>query len=145
MPGKKYIATPEDMAVHFEAYKINIKARPILVHDFVGKDGNEVYRKRERPLTMLGFYTYLAQNKIISDASDYFENDGGRYEEFIQICQNIKDEITTDQIEGGMANIYNPGITARLNNLTEKIQEDGTKKVMIEVTYADSKKESNPE
>jgi len=145
MRSKKYIETPEQMEAHFEAYKIATKSRPILVHDFVGKDGNEVYRKRERPLTMLGFYTYLAKNKIISDASDYFENDGDRYDEFKIVCQCIKNEITSDQIEGGMANIYNHTITARLNNLTEKIQDDGTKKVILEVTYGDSQKENNTE
>jgi hypothetical protein len=34
-----------------------------------------------------------------------------------------------------MAGIYNASITQRLNGLTEKIQEDGSKEVTIKVKY----------
>jgi hypothetical protein len=37
-----------------------------------------------------------------------------------------------------MVGIYNPSITQRLNGLVDKIQEDGTKKVIIEVVDGDT-------
>lgn len=122
----KAIPTPELMWQYFTAYKEKVKSSPILVQDFVGKDAEEVERKKEKPLTMEGFYNYLDDNNIITDATDYFENKEGRYSDFIRICSRIRREIRQDQIEGGMAGIYNPSITQRLNGLTEKTQQEIT-------------------
>jgi hypothetical protein len=43
--------------------------------------------------------------------------------------------ITSLSMAGGMAGIYNPSITQRLNGLVDKIQEDGNKEVTIKVKY----------
>ena len=43
-----------------------------------------------------------------------------RYKRFSTIVTRIRKEVRNDQIGGGMAGIYNPSITARLNNLVEK-------------------------
>lgn len=115
----KNIESPEIMWEYFEKYKETIKGKPILVQDFVGKDGEEVDRKKERPLTMEGFQNYLDDQQVITDVTDYFENKDGRYNDFIRICLRIRRNIRQDQIEGGMAGIYNPSITQRLNNLAE--------------------------
>ena len=120
----KYIETPEKMQEHFEAYRKDVKENPILVQDYVGKDGDEVDRKKERPLTMEGFENWLFQNSIITDVSDYFENKDDRYKEYLPICRAIKRAIRQDQIEGGMAGIYNPSITQRLNHLSEKTETE---------------------
>jgi hypothetical protein len=120
MGKPKYIETPEKMWEHFEAYRQEKKSNPILVQDFVGKDGDEVNRKKERPLTLEGFEVWCFEKGIISDLSDYFENKQGRYADYIPICRTIRKIIRNDQIEGGMAGIYNPSITQRLNGLTEK-------------------------
>lgn len=120
----KKIETPEMMWEHFEAYKEEVKSNPLKQHDFVGKDGDSVYRKKERPLTLEGFENWLTINKIITDVSDYFENKDNRYVDFVPICRVIKRVIRQDQIEGGMAGIYNPSITQRLNGLTEKVQQE---------------------
>ena len=68
---------------------------------------------------MEGFQNYLEDNEIITDVTDYFENKENRYSEFIRICSRIRRVIRQDQIEGGMAGIYNPSITQRINGLTE--------------------------
>jgi hypothetical protein len=120
MANHKYIPTPQDMLYYFEAYVKETKKKPITVKDWVGKDGDQVDREKERPLTMEGFENYLFIKDIISDVSDYFENKEDRYKEFIPICRAIKRMIRQDQIEGGMAGIYNPSITQRLNGLVEK-------------------------
>jgi hypothetical protein len=120
MGKNKYIETPEKMWEYFEAYRQKVKSNPILVQDFVGKDGDEVNRKKERPLTLEGFEVWCFENDIISDLSDYFENKQERYKEYVPICRTIRKTIRNDQIEGGMSGIYNPSITQRLNGLTDK-------------------------
>jgi hypothetical protein len=46
------------------------------------------------------------------------------YEQYLPICRVIRQMIRQDQIEGGMAGIYNPSITQRLNGLVEKTQNE---------------------
>ncbi len=55
-----------------------------------------------------------------SDSHHYFDNTENRYSDYGTICRTIKKAIRQDQIEGGMVGQYNPSITQRLNNLTEK-------------------------
>jgi hypothetical protein len=69
---------------------------------------------------MEGFKLHLWDKGIADGGRDYFNNKGGAYEEFSAICQRIKEAIRADQIKGGMAGIYNPSITQRLNGLVEK-------------------------
>ena len=122
MGKKKYIETPEKMWEYFESYKKWVKSNPILVQDYVGKDAEMVYRTKERPLTIDGFECWCYDNEIISDLSQYFANTEQRYTEYQTICSRIRKAVRTDQIEGGMAGIYNPSITLRLNNLTERTE-----------------------
>ena len=129
MGKNKYIESPEKMWEYFEDYKKTKKSSPILVQDFVGKDGMEVKREKERPLTIEGFECYLYDMGIISDISHYFANLDKRYTEYVAICSRIRKAVRNDQIEGGMAGIYNPSITQRLNGLTEKT--DNTHKVEL--------------
>jgi hypothetical protein len=120
MAKHKYIETPEKMWELFEEYKNQIKTNPIKVQDYVGKDGDMVYRDRERPLTIEGFQNYCRRN--VGCVHDYFANTNKAYDDYSSICRAIRDEIRQDQIEGGMVNIYNPSITQRLNNLTDKVE-----------------------
>ena len=122
MGKRKYIETPEKMWEYFESYKKWVKSNPIKVQDYVGKDAEMVYRTKERPLTIDGFECWCYDNEIISDLSQYFANTEQRYTEYQTICSRIRKAVRTDQIEGGMAGIYNPSITQRLNNLTERTE-----------------------
>jgi DNA-packaging protein gp3 len=137
-PGReKYIESPEKMLQYFEDYKGEVKARPIQVTDWVGGMAMQVTREKERPLTIEGFENYLFNQGIISDVSDYFENKGGRYAQYVPICRTIRKLIRQDQIEGGMAGIYNPSITQRLNGLVDSTKEDVKKEVKITVVRGD--------
>lgn len=118
----KAIESPEVMLELFREYEKQTKNNPIKVQDYVGKDAEMVYRLKERPLTLVGFENYCFEQGIISDLSHYFSNLDDRYNDFIGICRIIKNIIKQDQIEGGMANIYNPSITQRLNGLTDKTE-----------------------
>jgi hypothetical protein len=120
MGKNKYIETPEKMWELFELYKTETKSKPILKHVFVGKDGISDNEKREKPLTLEGFECWCYDKGIIGDLSHYFANTGNNYSDYLTICSRIRKAIRTDQIEGGMAGIYNPSITQRLNGLTDK-------------------------
>jgi hypothetical protein len=113
------LESPEQMLELFEAYKDHIKSNPFLIHDYVGKDGKSVYREKEKPLTLEGFENYCY--KRVGCVEQYFKNLDDAYTEFLPICRAIKKEIREDQIQGGMAGLYNPSITQRLNGLVEKV------------------------
>ncbi len=120
MGKNKYIETPEKMYKLFSEYKTHIKDNPIEKMDFKGKDANKVFYELERPLTMEGFENYVASLDIIQGLEHYFANTGEAYNDYCTICSRITREIRQDQIEGGMAGIYNPSITQRLNGLVDK-------------------------
>lgn len=107
----------------FEEYKTRVKSHPVLVQEFVGKNGRKVYGEREAPLTMEGFENYVADHPRMPWTLDqYFSNRGGAFDEFVAICSRIRREIREDQIKGGMVGIYNPSITQRLNGLADKTE-----------------------
>lgn len=136
MGRNKHIETPDKLWEYFKEYKKETKSKPYIIKDWVGKDSNEVYREKERPLTMEGFECWLSEQEIISDLSHYFYNIDKRYTDYIVVCSRVKKAIRQDQIEGGMAGIYNPSITQRLNGLVEKTQNDNivqVKKFEVEI------------
>lgn len=134
MGKNKYIQTPELLWEYFLSYKKEVKSNPILVQDYVGKDAEMVYRQKERPLTIDGFECYLFDKGIINDLSNYFANSNNMYADYSTICSRIKKAVRTDQIEGGMAGIYNPSITQRLNNLVERSE---TKQIIEQPLFPD--------
>lgn len=121
MGKNKYIETPELMWELFQKYKKYTKENPILKTDFKGKDADRVVYDLEKPLTMEGFENYVAEiPEMPMSLQHYFGNTDNKYKEYLTICSRIRREIRQDQIEGGMAGIYNPSITQRLNNLVDK-------------------------
>jgi hypothetical protein len=124
MAKNKYIETPDLMWDYFLQYKKLVKSTPILIKDWVGKDADQVYKEKERPLTFIGFQNWLDDENIISDVTDYFENKQERYSDYIRICSRIRRNIQDDQICGGMVGIYNPSITQRLNGLSESVKQE---------------------
>lgn len=135
----KNIESSEKLWEYFLSYKKEIKDNPII--GIEQKRGNTSFPKDlgdiepsvlnrmlnpiielpiQRPLTIEGFENWLEDNGIINDLGDYLANKEGRYSEFTTICSRIKRTIKQDQIEGGMAGIYNPSITQRLNGLVDK-------------------------
>jgi hypothetical protein len=122
--GTKYIETPEKMWQHFCEYRHDKKSDPIIEIDYAGKDAVRVEKPHQRPLTLEGFSAWLFEHGITGNVHDYFGNKNDAYTDYSDICRAIKEIIRTDQIEGGMAGIYNPSITQRLNGLTEKVQQE---------------------
>ena len=120
MPTKKNIKTPEILYDLFVEYKTYVKKDPIKKMDFKGKDATPVFYLLEKPLSMVGFENFVFHKGIISTLAHYFMNLDNRYSKYVSICSRIRGEIKEDQINGGMAGIYNPSITQRLNGLVDK-------------------------
>lgn len=116
--GTKYIESPDKLWELFLDYSKETKSEPRIKVEYVGKDGERVETPLERPLTLEGFKNYCRRN--VGCVHDYFANTNDAYSDYSIICRAVKDEIRQDQIEGGMVGQYNPSITQRLNNLTEK-------------------------
>lgn len=131
MSKTKYISSPERLWELFLAYKKQVKENPVLVEDYVGKDGDRVMRQREQPLIMEGFECYVMDCEVITypDLTEYFEGKNKSYSEYFPISSRIKREIRFDQIKLGLANVINPSITSRLNGLTEKTEAQITANV----------------
>jgi hypothetical protein len=117
MPKPKLL-TEDEFKSLFNDWVIYIENNPIKKQVFVGKDGRHDYELIPRPYTMEGFLNF-AENKICN-VHQYFENRDNRYSTYVDICTRIKRTIRQNQIENGLAGLYNPSITQRLNNLTEK-------------------------
>jgi hypothetical protein len=131
----KAIPTGEDMWMLFSCYKTWVKDNPVEIQDFVGKDADEVVRKKERPLTMEGFENWVADNGGPWGLDQYFSNFNNSYQDFLAVCARIRREIRADQIVGGLSGIYNPSITQRLNNLVERT-ENNNKVTLEQLDYS---------
>jgi hypothetical protein len=119
----KAISNPDDFRVTFTEYKEHLKKNPFLVLDFVGKDGKPVYREKERPLTVEGFENFVCEKYGIVTIQQYLENRDQRYDAYVSIVAWVRKQIRQDQIEGGMAGVYQQNLTARLNGLSEKVEQ----------------------
>lgn len=124
MGKNKYIETPQKMWELFLAYKKEVKDNPVIIKDWVGKDADQVHREKEKPLTMVGFECFVCDNTDITypDLTAYFENKDNTYSDYFPIASRIKAEIKNDQIVGGMTMIYSQNLTARINNLVERVE-----------------------
>jgi hypothetical protein len=141
MAKNKYIETPDKLWDLFEAYRKDVKSKPFKVKDWVGKDGFEVDRLKEKPLTMEGFENYVFRQNKNTELAHYFSNREERYTDYVTICRAIRNEIRQDQIEGGMACVYNPSITARINGLADKIDSTVTSVPILNVDPLSDKEE----
>jgi hypothetical protein len=129
MGKRKYIETPEKMWDLFEAYRKDVKDNPRYVFDYVGKDGTEVRKPLERPLTIEGFKNYCY--KVVGCIHQYLVNQDDLYSDYMTICSRIRETIRQDQIEGGMVGQYNASITQRLNGLKEQVENNTNHNIQV--------------
>jgi hypothetical protein len=87
---------------------------------------------KEKPLSLEGFANYCFYKKIHNNLEHYFANTDGLYSDYLSVCARIRAIIKQDQIDGGMAGIYNPSITQRLNGLVDKTESNNVTKFTIE-------------
>ena len=122
MHPTRIFETPEQLKQAFEQYKESLKeeAKQWLKVQYVGKDGERVADPQKVPYTLEGFKRFCRKN--YGDVEQYFWNKDNYYNDFVGICSYIKNEIRENQITGGLLGFYNPSITQRLNNLTDKVE-----------------------
>jgi hypothetical protein len=88
MAKHKYIETPEKMWELFEAYRKEIKDNPRFVYDYVGRDGTEVQKRLERPLTIEGFKNYCYE--VVGSIQHYWINfEDGLYDEYHDLSVHV--------------------------------------------------------
>lgn len=121
--AKKRISNPDSFWARYLEYKAYTNQNPILVHDFVGKDGKPVHKEKQRPLLVEGFEEYVCNYYNIETIQQYMENREGRYSEFVSVISRIRKDIRRDQLEGGLAGIYHPNLTARINGVSDKVEQ----------------------
>lgn len=111
---------PEALQKAFNKYKQDLvrQSQEWLRVQYVGKDGTRVQEPQKVPMTMEGFKRFCREN--YGEVGQYFANQSGCYQDFVKICESIKEEIRENQIIGGLLNFYNPSITQRLNGLIDK-------------------------
>jgi hypothetical protein len=120
----------DEIWTHFLEYKQDVKSNPRHVSDYVGKDGNEVLKPLERPLTIEGFENFV-YDKYKINIHDYLYSSDDRYKPFSTVCSRIKRVIRQDQIEGGMVGQYNASITQRLNGLKEQVENNTNHNIQV--------------
>jgi len=112
--------TPEELWAAFLQYRAENKSNPYRVQDYVGKDGNMVYRDKERPITFRGFEGYLAENGVCHNLSQYRKGDSDHHKEFLPIITRIRLVCDKDMLEGSSAGVYSANIASRLLGLVDK-------------------------
>ena len=124
--------TTDALADTWQDYKDSIKEqeKEWKKVQYVGRNGDRVEDTVKVPLTFEGFKRYC-WDEGLGAIEKYFTNQGGYYDEFGGICSRIKNEIRENQIIGGMNGFFNPSITQRLNNLSEKTENKNTHEVEI--------------
>lgn len=119
-----YFKTAGELWQAFVAYCDFVDQHPIELPTYVSKKskikGSESEGKGgkvARPLTLDGFLAFHGVGSTWTQFSDYTDKRG---EDFSLVISRIRACVRADQIEGGLAGIYNSNLTARLNGLTDR-------------------------
>ena len=112
--------SPNELLTAWNEYKedLKIQSEEWKKYDYVGREGIRVTDAQKVPYTYEGFKRYCRAN--YGEVQQYFENKDDYYNDFVDICRAIKEEIRENQIIGGLLGFYNPSITQRLNNLVDR-------------------------
>lgn len=107
--------TAKELAQAFEDYKAFVDANPFeIVTEFKGERS---VRHVPHPYTLCGFMVFIDS---MSEWCDWKRRVKERGEDFVGVLTRIETEVRDQQVNGGMAGVYNANLTARLNGLTDK-------------------------
>ncbi len=124
MGAPRAIESPEELYRLFSEYKEWVKTNPYKMHDFKGKDADEVWIQKQRPISWSGFEGHLARLDILVHLGHYEQNSNDSYAQFLPIIARIKKECSADIIDGALAGAYNQNIAARIEGLADKKEVD---------------------
>lgn len=144
MHPTRIFKSPEELFEAWNGYKADllIQSREWVKYQYVGKEGNRVEDPQKVPMTMEGFERFCYRE--YGCVEQYFKNQGGLYADFIPICSHISKEIRENQIIGGLLGVFNPSITARLNGLAEKTQNENTGGLPTKIEFVFSDMSGTP-
>ena len=134
---QKYIKDPADLLKAWNEYKSHIDNNPDIQQVATAKGVMEIAVKR--PYIKQGFYSFF-YNRYGHHVHQYFDNDKGAYDAYLGIVTHINAECKHDQIEGSLTGRYkSPNLVARLNGLTEKVQNEITTPGTISIKFEKDK------
>ena len=124
MHPTRIFKSPEKLLEAWERYKKDLDNQALewLKIQYVGKEGQRVADAQKVPYTLEGFKRFCREN--YGEVDQYLCNQDGYYQDFIGVVARIREEVRENQIVGGLLGFYNSSITARLNGLTEKVQNE---------------------
>ena len=111
--------TPADLWQVFLLYVEHQKSNPIEKTHFVGKDGNPAIELIPRPITYLGFESYLAKHDLLKDLKRYEEN-----EEFVPTITRMRAYGRGHNVDLAAAGILKENIIARIEVIKEQTETD---------------------
>lgn len=84
------------------------------------EDGNgEEVQTAPRPFTLYGFCAWCS----IANWTEFKHSAAHRTEDYLRVVRAIEDTITQQQLDGGLTGLYNSNLTARLNGISDKIEQ----------------------
>lgn len=111
----KLFSSPELLLESAQEYFNWCDENPILVHDFIGKEGRSDYREKQRPYTIAGFCVYIGASREWFNA---FKRNAS--EDFLQVITHIEEIMYQNKFEGASVGIFNSNIIARDLGLADK-------------------------
>jgi len=101
--SSKLFETPEDLQNYIDEYFKECDLNPLEEQNWVGKDGEEVLKKTQRPYTIEGLCLHLDIDR--KTLLNYQKQEG--YEEYFHIVSRAKRKITEQYITHGLAGGFN--------------------------------------
>jgi hypothetical protein len=130
---QKYIKDPADILKAWNEYKAHIDNNPDIQQVATGRGVLSIEVKR--PYLKQGFYSFF-YNKYGHHVSQYFDNQNNSYTAYLDVISHIRGEWEQDQIEGSLTGRYKAhNLVARLNGLTEKVQNEITTPGTISIKF----------
>lgn len=129
----RLLKSPDEMWNLFTDYVDHARLHPVIKRELNQRTGEVIEIPIDRPLTIEGFFTFAWDR--IGDIHAYFYNKDNQYPDFSTIVMRVKESIREQQISGGMGGVYNANLTARLNGLTDKVQNEITTPGKLEIKF----------
>lgn len=115
---------PAELWGEYLDYAEYCKSNPIEIEDWVGKDAVKVVRKKPLPQTLTGFILFVGGS---TNWWQELRKNKNLTPEYLGVLRAIEASITTQQVSGAMAGIYQQNIVARINGLADvkEVQNSG--------------------
>jgi hypothetical protein len=126
-PIARLMESPEFLLDEFYKYVEFNRENPILIHS-VDK-GEDVYTKKPRALTKIGFMAWFHKNHKFS-CDNYLEAEA-KYPEYKDVRKIINNVVQTNQIENALVGVFNQNIIVRMHGLVEKSEVKSSSKIEL--------------